>query len=237
MDLIFAVSHDIRKHIINDFGIPETKVHYLPFGIDTSIFSPSADIRKEDNQTIEIFSNRGFFPVYDNDNLVRGFALAYTKNPALRLTLKGDGPLEQSVRDLVVSLGLSDVIRFRKRTSYSEVPNDYRTAHIFITTSISDGTPVSILEAMASGLPCIATNVGGIPEWVENNETGLLIQPKRPQEVAQAILTLADDPALRSRLGTAARKIILMNGQWNIVMAQAEKDYQALIKTYRQDRS
>jgi glycosyltransferase involved in cell wall biosynthesis len=237
VDLIFAVSHDIDKHIVADFGIPEIKVHYLPFGIDTSIFSPSADITNEDHRTIEIFSNRGFFPVYDNDTLVRGFAIAYKKNPALRLTLKGEGPLEQSVQDLVVSLGLREVIRFRKRTSYSEVPDDYRNAHIFITTSLSDGTPVSILEAMASGLPCIATNVGGIPEWVENNKTGLLIQPKKPHEVAEAILTLAAEPALRSRLGTAAREVIRMNGQWNTVMAQAEKDYQALIKTYRQDRS
>ncbi|MDP3563859.1 MAG: glycosyltransferase family 4 protein, partial [Methanoregula sp.] len=153
------------------------------------------------------------------------------------LTLKGEGPMEQSIRDLVATLGLSDVIRFKKKTSYSEVPQDYQRAHIFVTTSISDGTPVSLLEAMASGLPCIATTVGGIPEWVEDKKTGLLIQPEAPDQVAQAILTLAADPALRSHMGSAAREVIIRNGQWKNLMAQAEKDYLALIETYRQDRS
>jgi L-malate glycosyltransferase len=237
VDLIYAVSHNIRKHIIDDFEIRESKVHYLPFGIDTDIFSPDPDASQKNGVVIEIFSNRGFFPVYDNETLIRGFALAYAKKPALRLTLKGEGPLEQEVRNLAVSLGLSDVVTFRKKTSYDDVPGDYRAADVFITTSISDGTPVSILEAMASALPCIATNVGGIPEWIEHTETGLLIQPKSPENVAEAILSLAADPSLRSRLGSAAREVIVKNGQWNILMAQAEKDYLALIETYRQDRS
>jgi glycosyltransferase involved in cell wall biosynthesis len=116
------------------------------------------------------------------------------------------------------------------------VPRDYQHADIFITTSLSDGTPVSVLEAMASDLPCIATSVGGIPEWIEHNVTGLLIQPGSPEQVARAILTLARDPALRKRLGHAARDVILRNGEWSSLMAQAEKDYLALIETYKQDR-
>ncbi|MDP3395047.1 MAG: glycosyltransferase family 4 protein [Methanoregula sp.] len=237
VDLVYAISRNIGDHIISDFAISQNRVKFLPFGIDTDLFSPPADSRDTGTQMIEIFSNRGFFPVYDNDTLVRGFALAYEKNPALRLTLKGDGPLEQSIRDLVASMGLSEVITFKGKTAYSDVPDDYRRAHIFITTSLSDGTPVSILEAMASGLPCIATTVGGIPEWVEDPKTGLLIPPGSPEQVAQAILTLAADPVLRSRMGSAAREVVIRNGQWNTLMAQAEKDYQALIKTYRQDRS
>jgi L-malate glycosyltransferase len=234
-DIIYAVSHNIGNHIVNDFGIPEKKVHYLPFGIDTDLFSPPPDAGKEETHTIEIFSNRGFFTVYDNDTLVRGFALACKQNPALRLTLKGEGPEEQHIRELVTGLGLDEQITFRKKTNYAEVPRDYRHADIFITTSVSDGTPVSILEAMASGLPCIATMVGGIPEWIEHNVSGHLIQPGSPEQVAEAILSLARDPALRKRLGTAAREKAVKSGQWNSLMEQAEKDYQELIKTYKQD--
>ncbi len=237
VDLIYAVSHNIGHHIITDFGIPGSKVHYLPFGIDTDLFSPNPDSSDNSGLVIEIFSNRGFFSVYDNETLVRGFALAYENDRRLRLTLKGDGPLEQPVRDLVTSLGISDVVTFKARTSYSDVPDDYRRAHIFITTSISDGTPVSILEAMASGLPCIATAVGGIPEWVEDDKTGFMIPPGSPESVAEAIIKLASDPGLRSRVGAAAREVVLKNGRWSSLMAQAEKDYQALIETYRQDQS
>jgi len=235
VDLIYAVSHNIKSHIIGDFSIPEKNVHYLPFGIDTGLFSP-ASIRADTDPSIRIFSNRGYFPVYDNETLTRGFALAYGKNNNLRLTLKGDGPLAEQVKDLVTASGLSGVVTFREKTAYSDVPGDYRAADIFITTSVSDGTPVSILEAMASGLPCIATAVGGIPEWVEDGVTGLLIRPHDPEAVADAILLLAADPDLRARMGAAARDIVLKNGQWNNLMAQAEKDYLALIETYRQDK-
>lgn len=235
-DLIYAVSENIRSRILGDFKIPAEKVHYLPFGIDTDLFSPRYFEAPVASTAIEIFSNRGFFPVYDNDTLIRGFDLAYRKNPALRLTLKGDGPLEQSARDLVASLGLSDVVTFRHKTAYADVPLDYRRADIFITTSISDGTPVSILEAMASGLPCIATSVGGIPEWIENRTTGFLIPPRSPKAVAEAILTLAANPTLRTRIGSAARDVVVRKGQWTILMEQAEKDYLALIETYRQDK-
>lgn len=235
-DLIYAVSENIRSHILGDFKIPPKKVHYLPFGIDTDLFSPPLSTRSMEFPTIEIFSNRGFFRVYDNDTLIQGFDLAYRKNPALRLTLKGDGPQEQSTRDLVASLGLSDVVTFRRKTAYADVPLDYRRADIFITTSVSDGTPVSILEAMASGLPCIATSVGGIPEWIENGTTGLLIPPHSPEAVAEAIETLAHDPTLRIRIGSAARDVVVRKGQWRNLMEQAEKDYLALIETYKQDR-
>jgi len=153
------------------------------------------------------------------------------------LTLKGDGPLEHDIRSLIASLGLTEIVTIKKRTAYSEVPSDYQQADIFITTSISDGTPVSLLEAMASGLPCIATQIGGIPEWVEQNKTGLLIPPKSPERVADALLYLAASPGIRSRMGPAARDVIVKNGQWSVLMAKAEKDYLELVKTYRQDRS
>jgi len=237
VDLVYAVSHNLCDHIISDFNILPDKVRYLPFGIDTNLFAPLPDKKNSNLTTIEIFSNRGFFPVYDNETLVRGFARAYKKNNSLLLTLKGDGPDEQQIRDLVSYLGISDVVSFMKKTEYSEVPKDYRNADIFVTTSLSDGTPVSILEAMASGLPCIATSVGGIPEWIEDQKSGLLIPPGSSESVAESILKLAKDPAFCTRLGIEARKTIVERGQWNSLMAQAEKDYQALLKTYRQDRS
>jgi len=236
VDRVYAVSHNIREHISADFNIPQEKVRYLPFGIDTDLFAPLPDNENCNLTTIEIFSNRGFFPVYDNETLVRGFASAYQRNSSLHLTLKGEGPDEQKIRDLVTSLGITDVVSFEEKTDYRDVPKDYRNADIFVTTARSDGTPVSLLEAMASGLPSITTFVGGIPEWIEDKKSGLLIPPGSPESVAESILTLAKDPAFCARLGIAARKIIVERGEWKTLMAQAEKDYLALIETYRQDK-
>jgi glycosyltransferase involved in cell wall biosynthesis len=236
VDRIYAVSANIRTHIIEDFDIPPQKVFYLPFGIDTDLFSPASDT-PQNRTTIEIFNNRGFFPVYDGETLVQGFAAAYAVDRRLRLTLKGDGPEEQKIQDLVTLLGVDEVVTFRKKTAYADVPTDYHHSDIFITTSRSDGTPVSLLEAMASAVPCIATAVGGIPEWIDDKRTGILIPPGSPEKVAETILLLARDPKLRESLGMAARATVVERGQWKTLMAMAEKDYEELIRTYRKEKS
>jgi glycosyltransferase involved in cell wall biosynthesis len=236
-DLIYALSRDIRDHIISDFSIPQDRVKYLPFGIDTGMFTPRENEKCGDGKTVLVFSNRGFFPVYDSATLIRGFALAHEKDPNLRLFLKGDGPEEETVKVLAESLGILSAVAFMKKTDYTEVPKDYRKADIFVTTSVSDGTPVSLLEAMSSALPCIATSVGGIPEWITNGENGILVPPSAPEMVANAILRLGSDPDLRCRLGAAARATILARGEWDTLMAQVEKDYEELVNTYRKKRS
>jgi len=237
VDLVYAVSNNIRDHILADFHIPPDHVRYLPFGIDTATFSPGSGTKEPAAETVRVFSNRGFFAVYDTETLVRGFHQAHKSNQNLRLVLKGDGPQESAVRRLVDSLGLGEYVTFQQKTLYEDVPQDYLGSDVFITTSVSDGTPVSLLEAMASGLPCIATSVGGIPEWIENGKNGILIPPRSPEAVAGAVLQLSKDPDFRSRLGAAARATILARGEWNTLMAQVEKDYEELVNTYRMKRS
>ena len=236
-DLVYAVSQNIRDRIISDFSIPQNKVHYLPFGIDTNTFSPSASENYSGEENIRVFSNRGYFPVYNTETLIEGYSLAHEKDPRLLLILKGEGPDEKKIRDLVSSRKISSAVEFRPKTSYTDVPADYHAADIFITTSVSDGTPVSILEAMSSGLPCIATSVGGIPEWITDGENGILVPPRSPEKVADAILRLSNNPDLRSGLGSRARETVLARGRWDTLMAQVEKDYEELVNTYRKKRS
>ena len=228
VDLIYAVSHNIRDHILTDFHIPPDHVRYLPFGIDTDTFSPGSGTKGPAAETVRVFSNRGFFAVYDTETLIRGFHQARTSDPRLHLVLKGDGPEERAVHRLVSSLGIGEFVTIQQKTSYADVPQDYRASDIFITTSVSNGTPVSLLEAMASGLPSIATSVGGIPEWIENGKNGILIPPRSPEAVADAILRLTKDPEFCRRMGAAARETILARGEWNTLMAQVEKDYEEL---------
>jgi glycosyltransferase involved in cell wall biosynthesis len=237
VDLIYAVSQNIRNHIFADFRIAPERVRYLPFGIDTDAFSPETGTKEHATETIRVFSNRGFYPVYDTETLLRGFLRARASEPRLYLVLKGDGPQEGEIRQLVSSLMVGDVVTIQQKTSYAEVPSDYRASDIFLTTSVSDGTPVSLLEAMASGLPCIATSVGGIPEWIMDGENGILIPPGSPQAVADALLYLAADPALRTKFGKRARASVVERGRWDTLMAQVEKDYQELVNTYRKKRS
>jgi glycosyltransferase involved in cell wall biosynthesis len=228
VDLIYAVSQDIRRHIVEDFGISPGKVRYLPLGIDTTLFAPGEGRERPKGRVI-LFSNRGFYPVYDTRTLLGGFASALEKNPGLSLVLKGEGPEEGAMRELAGSLHLTGAITFRERSSYADVPGDLRSADIFVSTATSDGTPVSVLEAMSTGLPCIATRVGGVPEWIEDGVTGLLIPPRDPAALSRAILALASDPGLRERLGARAREAVRERGDWGRLMVQVEDDYKRLI--------
>ena len=228
VDLVYAVSQDLRRHILDDFGIPGEKVRYLPIGIDTALFSPGEG-KREPGKFLILFSNRGFHPVYDTRTLLAGFALALAQNPGLSLVLKGDGPEEQEMKSLAASSGLGRSVTFRERSSHADVPGNLRAADIFISTATSDGTPVSVLEAMSTGLPCIATRVGGVPEWIEDGVTGLLIPPRNPAALSRAILTLASDQGLRERLGTRAREAVRERGDWGRLMVQVEDDYKGLI--------
>ena len=227
VDRIHAVSEHLRQRIMADYGIAPEKIRHVPFGIDTASFSPDhRDYGRRD--PVVIFSNRGFFPVYDSATLVDGFARAHAVEPTTRLLLKGDGPEEQATRAHVSSLGLDGDITFEGRTGYEQVPEDLRRADIFVSTATSDGTPVSLLEAMSSGLPCIATAVGGVPEWVQDGENGLLIPPRDPGALADRILRLCRDPGFCRSLGTRARETILARGDWQVLMRGVEEEYEEL---------
>ena len=228
VDRIYAISHDLAHHIRDDFHIPEEKIRYMPFGVDTRIFTPRNQDRS--GETVQVFSNRGFFPVYNTAVLINGFARAYALNPRLRLVLKGEGPEKESMIRLVAEQGLSAVVMFAERSDYSRVPEDLQSSDIFATTSRSDGTPVSLLEAMSAGLPCIASAVGGIPEWIEDGINGFLIPSGDQQALSERILQLAGDPGLRERLGRKARETVLTKGDWWHLMQEAEKDYARLIE-------
>ena len=230
VDRVYVVSKDLQRHIIQNFNISSNKIFYIPFGIDTNLFSPSS--QEKESQEIIVFSNRQFQQCYDIPTLIMGFSIAYKTNSRLRLILKADGPEKSRLQGLVASLGLEDVITFKKLTSYEDVPNDYRGADIFVTTSLSDGTPVSLLEAMASGLPCIATAVGDIPEWIHNGENGVIIPTGDRETLADQILLLAENPSLRREYGMKAREIVVRGADWETLMFTAEEDYKDLIKRF-----
>ena len=229
VDLVYAVSRDIARHIQLGFGIPDEKVRWMPFGVDTTQFAPDPGSEKRGGGPVIVFSNRLYLPTYDHETLLEGFALARAGEPALRLVLKGEGPDEERLRRRAESLGLSDAVRFHGRTPLDRVPEDLRAADIFVSTALSDGTPVSMLEAMATGLPCICTAVGGVPEWIRNGENGVLIPPRAPEALAEAILALAADPLLRKRLGARARETVRERADWGRLMVQVEDDYKELI--------
>jgi glycosyltransferase involved in cell wall biosynthesis len=131
-------------------------------------------------------------------------ALAAVPGRAFGALLVGDGPDRPAVEAEVRRLGLRDVLTLTG--TRDDVPALLAQADVFALSSRSEGAPLSILEAMAAGLPVVASRVGGVPELVVDGETGLLVPPGDPAALAAALGRLVADAGLRDRLGAAGRQ-------------------------------
>jgi glycosyltransferase involved in cell wall biosynthesis len=123
--------------------------------------------------------------------------------PGVRLVVAGAGPCEAELRALVAELCLEQTVLLLGRRD--DVGSLLAVADAFCLPSRHEGVPLSVLEAMAAGVPCVATAVGGVPEIVEHRRTGLVVAPGSPAALADALGELLSDPAAAARIGAAAR--------------------------------
>lgn len=174
---------------------------------------------------------RNLEPIYDNETAVRAFALVYSRYPDATLTIAGSGPEAGALQTLVDNLSLSTAVKFTGRLEPQAMASLYREVDIAINPSLVDNMPNSVLEALASGVPVVSTNVGGVPYIVSDGETALLVPARSPEAMATAIMRLINEPSLCTRLidnGLAE----VQRYTWETVWPLWEKVYKsALSKT------
>ncbi len=199
-----------EKLFVNHLGIPVSKFNYVkrkPLGE-----------KKANGEKIMLLQVSRFFEKKGHSYTIRAFAEALKQYPNLELVLGGDGPLLEPMQKLAEDLGISDKINFVGKVSHSDVITLMEKADIFVHHSITasngdqEGTPTAILEAMATGLPVIATLHAGIPEQVIEGKTGFLVKEKDVASYSQKIIDLLDQDS--EQLGMEARKHII--GNFNI---------------------
>jgi glycosyltransferase involved in cell wall biosynthesis len=229
---IYAVSEDMAKRISLNFGIPADDVEVVPFGVDTELFQPAVKGKQDSNGRTIVFSNRNFLEVYNIDTLINAIPLVIEKNENIHFVIKGSGPLEEPLKELVSTLNMDEYVTFIGWTEYHDMPKYLHNCSIYVSTAISDGTPVSVLEAMACGKACIVTDVGGVGEWIEDGVSGCLVPPQQPQILAEKILELARDPAKRDLLGKEAYGVVTERGDWYNIMEWVRDDYEKLVREY-----
>ena len=146
---------------------------------------------------------RNLEPLYDNTTAIRAFQIVQAQWPEARLTIAGSGPQEAELRQLVTDLGLQARVHFTGRLDRDDMAALYREADAMLNPSLADNMPNSVLESMASGVPVVSTDVGGVPYIVQDGMTALLVPPGDPQAMAAACLRLLDDAGLWTRLQQA----------------------------------
>lgn len=146
---------------------------------------------------------RNLEPIYDNATALRALALVHARHPAARLTIAGTGPERDVLETLARELGVADRVHFAGRLDRDAMAALLRSATLALNPSLVDNTPNSVLEALASGVPVVSTDVGGVPFIVTHGVDAWLVPPRAPQAMAAAIVALLDDPAGADRLARA----------------------------------
>ena len=181
-------------------------------GIPTTLFRPEPP--PSDADGLRLLCVARFQEKKGIDTLVAACAILRDAGVRFRLRLFGDGPLRAAVEADVAARGLGDVVHLGGSVPQEVVAREMREAHVFVmpcrqdARGDMDGIPTVFMEAMATGRPVISTAISGIPELVRDGETGLIVPPDDPAAVAAAVRRLADDPALRGRLASAARALV-----------------------------
>ncbi len=208
---IAAVSHEVREMIVREWRVPPEKVSVIHNGVlvtgRTIEEGERVEVRRQFGLSRDdyVIGSVGIFrPVKDFPTLVHAMAEVLPRLPNAKLVLVGDGPSRPEVEQAADRHGLRSAVRFLGMRQ--DVHDLLPLMDLFVLCSLSEGLSLSILEAMAAGLPVVATAVGGNPEIIDKSETGLLIPPRSPSETASAILSLSQDADRRRTMGRLARE-------------------------------
>ncbi|MCW2574153.1 MAG: glycosyl transferase [Modestobacter sp.] len=189
-----------------------TKTAVVRMAVDACRFRPGGAERSPapgSSGSLHVLTVGRLVPEKGAPVLVEAVALARGRGLAVRLSIIGAGPLAAQLAAQAEAAGIAEAVELVGPLGQEQLPDRYRDADVFCLPSFAEGLPVVLMEAMASGLPVVTTAIAGIPELVVDHRTGLVVPPGRADLVADALIELADDVALRRRLGEAGRSAIL----------------------------
>ena len=165
-----------------------------------------------------------------HEDIINACPLIFTEIPDLKMFFIGDGPIRNKLEEMVYKNGLQERIIFLGHCdNIAEVTS---ALDIAVLASHFEGMGRVILEAMATGLPVVATRVGGIPDLVVDQETGFLVEPHNPEQLAQNIIHLASDPKLRKHMGNAGKKSVDERFNVDTMIEQIDQLYQEVLSEY-----
>jgi glycosyltransferase involved in cell wall biosynthesis/peptidoglycan/xylan/chitin deacetylase (PgdA/CDA1 family) len=214
---VATVSHDNRRLIVAECGEDLAgKVHVVRAGVDTGLFAPSTlEPAGHGHDALRIVCVGTLHEVKGQPQLIDACRLLADEGIDVRCRLIGGGPDEKALRRQVEAAGLAERVVVAGPRTRRQVIEELWRADALVAPSVPtragrrEAIPVVLMEAMSAGLPVVASAISGIPELVEDEVSGLLVPPRDAPAIARALRRLAADPALRERLGRAARDRVL----------------------------
>ena len=234
---IIAVSHFTKKELTEYYEIPESKIRVIHNGVDIKKFQPAQDKRKikselgfnPDDLLIlsvgRLYARKGLFTLIDSmPPIMRRF-----KNAKFVVSGKGQSDEMHKLITHAEKVGVKDNLIFTGYYPDKKLPKLYQAADVFAFSTFYEHHPFAVLEALASGLPVVTTWVGGIPETIESGKNGFLVEPFNVKQFSNRILFLLEHPAEAAEMGQRARKTIVDQYDWRIVVKDAMEVYDEVL--------
>jgi len=233
VDKVVCNSHSVANMRMWREETNVNKIEVIPNAIDIHRFDP-AGYRHISRKSVGITHNGfllacvgNFRPEKDHRNLIEAVDKIHTRIKDVKILLVGQDPMQEEIQRLVTGKKLEEFFCFTGPRQ--DIPELLSVCDGFVLPSRNEGMPRALMEAMAMGLPVIATDAGGILEVIENNISGLIVPKQNPDALAQGLLKIISDSQLRNRLGKAARKRIVEHFSFEVIIKRYVELYNSLL--------
>jgi glycosyltransferase involved in cell wall biosynthesis len=228
----FISDANVSRDKAISFGMDPEKTVTFPWGIDLKQFSPRTSV-PSDNQkskvvsrkSLTLFCNRTWEEIYGVDVLAKAFVKVAAANPKVNLILLGGGSQGAKIRQILMKGGVLDLVHFGGHIAQADLPRWYHMADLYISSSHVDGSSVSLMEALASGLPCLVSDIPGNREWIVDGENGWLFHDGDVDDLAEKILYAIKNRKLFKKISESARKTAEQKADW-------KKNFGKLLEAY-----
>ena len=201
------------RQLAVSYGMPAEKIVIFPWGVDLQHFNLNSSQRQQKDRFV-ILSTRNWEPIYGTEMIAQAFAQVAQLYSDLDLIMLGQGSLAPSLHQIFAAAGVLDRVSFPGQICYQDLPGYYQQADVYVSASHSDGSSVSLLEAMACGKPVIVSDISGNREWVEEGKQGWLFSDGDVSGLIHALQQAYRERERLAEMGNFARKTVEERANW-----------------------
>ena len=220
----FVSDANVSRDKAVTFGMDPEKTAIFPWGTDIEHFTPK-NLTPSNLQTFTVFCNRTWEPIYGVDVLARAFVKVAAENDDVNLILLGGGSQGPKIRQILLKGGMLERVHFGGHVAQADLPRWYHMADLYISPSHVDGSSVSLMEALASGLPSLVSDIPGNKEWIQDGVNGWLFRDGNVDNLAGKIRYALRNRESLKQISEAARKTAEQKADW-------KKNFGKLLEVY-----
>lgn len=231
-DMITCDAESVKKVLVSKYNYDFNKIIVFPWGINLSLFSPSreSNIREELGwqHNIVLICTRQHEKIYGIKYLVEAIPKIVANENRARFLFIGNGPLTKIYTERIKNLGFEKYVKFMGYVKNELLPKYLNASDIYVSPSLTDGTSICLLEAMACGLPAVVTDVDANLEWIKNGYNGLVCPKRNPEVLSEKISLLIKNEKMRKKMGKINYTTAAERADWEKNFTKLEEIYQKL---------